>query len=142
MKPAVKWLAWGCLVAVVALCVWACSSGKSSERPEPVKAPITTPSEGEGAVKEEAKEDLSVSDVKISRGDFGIRSITGIVTNNTNHEYTYVQVEFNLYDSDGAQVGSTLANVNNLEPQGRWKFEAMILEDRATEYKLKDITAF
>ena len=68
--------------------------------------------------------------------------ITGTVKNTKNRTYKYVQVEINLYDGSGAQVGSTMANTNNLEPGGVWKFKAIALQDEATNFKIKEITAF
>jgi len=68
--------------------------------------------------------------------------VVGTVKNNTDKEYSYVQVEINLYDDSGAQVGSTLDNTNNLEPGGTWKFKAVIMEDNATKYRIKDISGF
>lgn len=76
------------------------------------------------------------------RGEYGNRYIVGSVRNNTNKQYSYVQVEFNLYDESGAQVGSAMTNVNNLEPSGIWKFEAVVMEDSATKAKFKDVTGF
>lgn len=71
-----------------------------------------------------------------------IRYVVGKVKNNSDKQYTYVQVEINLYDSNDNQIGSTLANVNNLEPGGTWKFEAPIFEEKAIKYKIKGITGF
>ena len=68
--------------------------------------------------------------------------ITGTLTNLTDREYSYVQIEFNLYDADGAQIGSTLTNLNNLEANGIWKFEAYALEDGVKSFKIKNITAY
>ena len=56
--------------------------------------------------------------------------------------YKYVQVEINLYDAEGNQVGSTLANVNNLEPRAKWKFSAPILQEKTKSFKVAKITAF
>jgi hypothetical protein len=77
-----------------------------------------------------------------THGQYGNRTIAGTVANSTGKTYGYVQVEINLYDGSGAQVGSTLANVNNLAPGAVWKFEAPVLEDSATRYEVKDITGF
>ncbi len=74
--------------------------------------------------------------------DMYSRFIVGTVKNNTATEFSYVQIEFNLYDKNGAQVGSTFANVSNLEAFGTWKFKALIFEETARSYKLKDITGF
>lgn len=67
--------------------------------------------------------------------------ITGTIKNNTNKEYSYVQVEINLYDDDGSLVNSTIDNINNLEANGTWKFKAMATSDFAT-YKIKEVTGF
>lgn len=75
-------------------------------------------------------------------GEYGVGKVTGTLRNNSNKEFSYVQVEFNLYDDTGAQVGSTFANINNLEAGGTWHFEGPVLEDRATQAKLKGITSF
>jgi hypothetical protein len=56
--------------------------------------------------------------------------------------YGYVHVSFNLYDSQGNQVGSTFANVNNLEPGKSWNFEAPVLQRNATDFKLIGVSAF
>ncbi len=85
---------------------------------------------------------IVVEDFAMEYGEFNTKKVVGTVRNNTAKEHTYVQVEFNLYDDSGSQVGSTIANINNLEPGGTWKFEAFVLEDRATVAKLKGVTSF
>ena len=65
--------------------------------------------------------------------------VTGSIRNNTDHTYNYVQVTIGLYDSDGNQVGSTLANVNGLEPDKIWRFKAVALEDNAARCKILGI---
>lgn len=76
------------------------------------------------------------------RGQYGNTVLIGTVRNNTKKTYSYVQVEFNLYDENDVQVGSTLANVNNLEPGGTWRFEAIVLEGSARKARLKGVTGF
>jgi len=88
------------------------------------------------------KGNLTIDNVGFGKGKFGNKILAGVLSNKADKNYSYVQIEFNLYDADGAQVGSTLANINNLEPFGTWKFEAGILEDGVTMFKVKDITAF
>ncbi len=128
------------LVLVVIGIIIACSSGKDTTPAE--KKSAEAPAAGEAGKGEAPKGPLVVEDWRYETGEFGTGMIVGTVVNNTDKEYSYVQIEFNLYDSDGAQVGSTFANVANLEPHGKWKFEAMVLEDSATQAKLKDITGF
>ncbi len=69
--------------------------------------------------------------------------IVGGVRNNLDKQYSYVQVTFNLYNKDGAQVGTAMDNINNLEPNGIWKFKAMgIVGEEVDTYKLTDITGW
>lgn len=72
-------------------------------------------------------------------------TIEGTIKNNTNKQYSYVQVTFNLYDSDGAQIGTALANINNLEANGLWKFKASGSFGNGktvASYKLMEITGW
>jgi hypothetical protein len=68
-------------------------------------------------------------------------TIVGRVRNNTRRKYSYAQIVFNLYDSAGNQVGSAMANVNNLEPEGIWKFKAVGLVPAKT-FKVSGLTGF
>ncbi len=72
-------------------------------------------------------------------------TIEGSIKNNTNKQYSYVQVTFNLYDTDGAQIGTALANINNLEANGLWKFKAIGSLGNGKSvatYKLMEITGW
>lgn len=70
--------------------------------------------------------------------------VEGTIKNNTNKTYSYVQVTFNTYDKDGAQLGTAIDNINNLEANGIWKYKAMALtsSDEIASYKLVEITGF
>lgn len=76
-----------------------------------------------------------------STSDGYSRYVTGQIRNNTDKTYSYAQVEINLY-SNGVQVGSTLDNINNLEPHSIWEFKAIILQDNADQFKVKDISGW
>lgn len=89
----------------------------------------------------EQKANLELMNWHWERGEYGTY-IVGIVKNNANKTYGYAQVSFNLYDEHGNQVGSTLANINNLEPYGTWKFKAIVTEDNVKRAAFKEITAF
>ena len=91
--------------------------------------------------KEEKKADLEILETDTSNDGY-VRYVVGTVRNNTKKTYGYVQVTINLYDASGAQVGSTLANVNNLEPSGIWKFKAPIMDDNVAKFKVKEVTGF
>ena len=47
---------------------------------------------------------LQVESFAIRRGQYGVKSVAGILMNGTNKQYGYVQVGLNLYDKEGAQV--------------------------------------
>ena len=51
--------------------------------------------------------------------------IEGVVTNNLDKDYSYVQIEFICYDKDGNNLGTALANTNNLLGKQTWKYKAM-----------------
>ncbi len=99
--------------------------------------PLTTT-----AKKETSPKGLFVEEFSLQMDAYGVGKIIGTLKNKTNREYGYVQIEFNLYDDAGNQVGSTLANVNNLEPGRSWRFEAPVLTGEATEAQVKNITSF
>lgn len=72
-------------------------------------------------------------------------TITGTAKNNTSKNYSYASVEFAVYDSAGNNLGTALANINNLMSGDTWKFSAALLgfpETRPTTYKLVDITVW
>lgn len=93
-----------------------------------------------GTEENQSLQDLELVDHS-TESDGGLRYVVGHIKNNTEKTYAYVQVSINLYN-DGTQVGSTLANVNNLEPGGTWEFKALISQDSATEYKIADISGW
>ena len=68
--------------------------------------------------------------------------IEGTIRNNTDKDYSYVQVTFNTYDKDGAQLGTALANISNLEANGVWRYKAMATSDNIASYKLAEITGW
>lgn len=71
----------------------------------------------------------------------GIYHIEGIVKNKTNKKFDYVQVQFNLYDKQGNIVGQALANMNNLDANGTWKFTAYNFSGESySTYKLAEIS--
>jgi hypothetical protein len=73
---------------------------------------------------------------------FGSPTITGIVKNNRSRAYSYVQITFNLYDADGHQIGTALDNINGLQPDGTWRFEAAVLNSGASRFTLHELTGW
>lgn len=85
---------------------------------------------------------LSLENHRLVRGEYGVKFVAGTISNSGSKNYEYAQVEINLYDRSGNLIGSTLANVNNLGPGQRWKFEAPVIQDDISKYEIKGITAF
>lgn len=76
--------------------------------------------------------------------EYGLYYIKGYVKNNTDKEYDYVAIEFTTYDAEGNTLGSCYTNNSGLEANGRWKFEALCLEEEENiaSFKLKEITKY
>jgi hypothetical protein len=74
----------------------------------------------------QVESDLEISDYAIREDGHGSNELIGIVANNSDRLYHYVEVQFNAYDNEGYQVDSVVASVNNLEPHGRWKFQTPV----------------
>jgi RNA polymerase subunit RPABC4/transcription elongation factor Spt4 len=50
--------------------------------------------------------------------------IEGKVTNKTDKDFSYVQIEFVCYDKEGNNIGTAIDNTNNLLAKETWKFKA------------------
>lgn len=69
--------------------------------------------------------------------------VNGYVTNNTDKAVTnYVQITFTAYDESNATVGSCMANANNIDAKGKWKFQAFCTGKGVKTVKFKEITGF
>lgn len=68
--------------------------------------------------------------------------IEGTVKNDSDKKYDYVQVTYNVYDANGNNLGTCLANNSNLEANGTWKFKAVCSGNASdiASYKLAEIT--
>ncbi len=83
--------------------------------------------------------ELRVVDWAWANGEY-CRYIRGTVQNESYESFSYVEVEFNLYDDAGNLLDTAMTNVNNLDSHGRWKFEAIVTEDRATKARLVGVS--
>lgn len=101
-----------------------------------------------GAAKTEQKkpkqEPYTISDETLDTSNPYDVKITGTLVNNTDEDKSYLQIEYNLYDADGAQIGTALANINNLKAGGTWKFEASSMEkpEDVANWKRVDVSGF
>lgn len=72
-------------------------------------------------------------------------TISGALKNISNTKFSYVSITFTLYDQNGYNVGTAMANMNYLEAGGTWKYEAnsfQWFEEAPKSYKCTDITCF
>lgn len=71
--------------------------------------------------------------------------IKGTVKNSSNKNYSYASVEFSVYDAAGNNLGTAIANINNLSKGDTWNFEAHLLSypsSRPVSFKLVEITVW
>ena len=74
--------------------------------------------------------------------EYGYPKINGSLKNISGKDLSYAQIQFNLYDEDGAQIGSAWTNINNLDADGIWKYEATGLDEGAVSFKMTEISAW
>ncbi len=130
-----KWWFWG-IIVVLLIALGSAGGDGNKDQGAGTKDNTSTP-----AVSDKAKvPDLEITEHSVLQEEYSAY-IVGKVKNNTNKQYGYVQVEVNLYDADGDQVGSAMDNTNNLEPGGSWKFKAITLEE-FDSYKIKDVSGW
>lgn len=124
------------------------AANNAKKRKEQMAAKAEAERKAAAAAAAKAEEELDVNGLVLMRktlsgttSEFG-GTITGIVENRRSRKLSYAQITFNLYDESGAQVGSAMANINGLEPGGRWKFEASSFGTRFSKYKFSELTGF
>lgn len=105
-------------------------------------ASVAAPATGETTSAEPADK-YSIDGEELT-GDAYSCKISGVYTNKAGKDLSYVQVSYNLFDADGNQIGTALANTNNLADGGTWKFEAFgsAAVDQVASYKIGDVTGF
>ena len=102
----------------------------------------TTNSNGEIKTSTQVTEKFTLVSDEMTTDGFSTY-IEGTIKNNTDKSYSYAQVTFNLYDADGAQLGTAVDNINNLEPNGTWKYKAIgLVTEKVASYKFVEITGW
>lgn len=74
--------------------------------------------------------------------EYGYPKINGSIKNISGKNLSYAQIQFSLYDEDGAQIGSAWTNINNLDADGIWKYEATGFDEGAVSFKMTEISAW
>ena len=112
----------GLLIGCALFVILAVGSVPSGEK-ENVKVNNKQTQSSEKQPKQEEKKEYEISDVKTKSDQFATY-VTGVLQNN-GAKKGYVQITIPCYDKDGAKLGDALANVNDIEANGKWKFKAM-----------------
>ena len=133
----------GIIVVLVIICAVGSMGGNSSDSSagDTSKAAEATQQVEE---QKEPQEPYTIADeVEDTSNQFAYK-ITGTLTNNTDKEKSYIQIEYVLYDADGNQVGNALANTNHLKAGGTWKFEATgtASPDQVASWERSDVSGF
>lgn len=113
-KPASNSNAMGCFVLLGILLLIAIVSHWLSDDKAP--GPSAT------AIPEKPCLEL-VSDKATLENSYG--HIHGVVRNNCDKRFRYVEIEFKLYDSADAVTGTAMTNVTALGPYESWRFDAV-----------------
>lgn len=79
-------------------------------------------------ISEENEKNFSYEISKQYLDKYGVSYyIEGTVQNNTDNDYSYIQIEFICYDKQGNNLGNALDNSNNLLKNQAWKFKAIFI---------------
>lgn len=137
------------ICTLISILAAACEDEEATyiEHTGPNEAILVVPEESDSEVQvvapeEEYEEDfIFVEGPEVIFGEFR-NDIVGVVKNNTDKEYDYLQISFTLYDAQGNVIDTAFANINNIKPGGTWKFEAMFFEENVTSWELDEITGW
>ena len=57
---------------------------------------------------------------------------SGVIGNglSSDEQFAYVSARINWYEKAGNPIESTIVNINNLEPHGKWRFKALVLDSQ------------
>ncbi len=102
---------------------------------------------GESSPTGKSKLDISNVSMSVEYNEYlGYSAvIKGTAKNTSGRNYSYASVEFSVYDASGNNLGTALANINNLGSGDTWRFEANLFSfpsSRPTTYKLVEIAAW
>jgi hypothetical protein len=120
-----------CLISILAA---ACEDEEATYVETEQGAVMVIPDEPDSEVEiiepeQESEEDFIFVEGPVAvPGEFS-SVITGVVKNNTNKTYDYLQISFTLYDANDNVVDTAFTNINNVKPGQTWKFEAMYFDE-------------
>lgn len=132
------------LIVIVLLVVVGVAAGGAGSSNGTSSDSSSSSSEPTAVQQTEKKEEYTITDEAVDTSNQYMFTINGTLTNNSDSDKSYIQVSYNLYDSDGAQVGTALANTNNLKAGGTWKFSAVGTVDpsKVASWERTEVTGF
>ncbi len=100
-----------------------------------------------GDTESKPKLTISDTDMSVTYSEYlgYSATITGVAENTSGQNLSYASVEFSVYDASGNNLGTALANINNLGKGDTWRFEATLLSfpsTRPTSFKLVEIIGY
>ena len=130
--------------STVMLSVPCCSMGGNSTDSSASDSAKPAETTQQAEEQKEPQEPYTIADEAEDTSNQFTYKITGTLTNNTDKEKSYIQIEYVLYDADGNQVGTALANTNHLKAGGSWKFEALgtVSPDQVASWERSDVSGF
>lgn len=146
----------GCLTAVVIfilfIAIIAVIGGNSTSDSTKTDMPTTEVAKETGAAETTETEATSVAETEAKKekleiisyenlNEGSLRYVTGQVKNNTDKNYSYVQIEIKMYKDD-VVLGTALDNMNNLGPEETWQFKALITDNSCNRYTIVGVTGF
>jgi hypothetical protein len=114
------------------------ASGGEQSTPQSTSTATAQPTESQYEYSENG---IGITDMGWVEGEYGNVSLAGTATNLTDSTLSYVQISVSFLDASGAQIGTGLANTNNLAAGQRWKWEAMFTEMDTSDLDSANITA-
>ncbi len=95
-------------------------------------APQVTPLQGKAYIQRpygytefvSVPSDVAIAETHIVQDSSGNRFVAGTLRNKATTRADFVQITFNLFNSNGAQVGNAIASVYYLRGGSDWKFQA------------------
>ena len=65
--------------------------------------------------------------------------VHGVIENRGAGDLSYAQIQFTIANAAGEQVGTAVANTNNLRSGARWRFKAVMLDSPDGRVKISDV---
>ena len=84
-----------------------------------------------------------IEEPSLENAGYGACYINGVIKNVSADDKDYVQITFTLYDKDGNNIGTAVANSTNVKAEGTWKFKAVgTATGEIASFEMSEITGF